>query len=259
MEAATQRSPIGSPRSSSACADGETIDLVTDVLASGRRTAQVRVTAVVDDRVIVTSIGSTGIRTEKGLTGQFETDAGPRAARTMRGQLAGHSGWARCRTSKPFGAVEYRHARCRGDGSGVVDVVAIHRTGSFDDAGRRCVRRRQWCPLPLRAAPARWGRTSLDNSMRFRLVPGSSGDARAAGEPRSGGYGHGTVRVWSEDGIFLAVGSQTREHDLPFRRGRDANIRCSGVTQAGHRGRTPVVDDWITAALEIMAADGSAA
>src|SRR5688500_10959395 len=52
--------------------NGETIEITTDVLAAGRRTAQVRVTATVGDRIIFTSVGSTGIRIENGLTGQFE-------------------------------------------------------------------------------------------------------------------------------------------------------------------------------------------
>ena len=50
---------------------GERITCQTDVLASGRRTAQVRVTGTVDGRVVFDAIGATASRGATGLHAQF--------------------------------------------------------------------------------------------------------------------------------------------------------------------------------------------
>jgi acyl-CoA thioesterase len=52
--------------------------------------------------------------------------------------------------------------------------------------------------------------TSLDNSMRFA---GASDTGwvllELQGNMAAGGYGHGIVRVWSQTGKLIAVGSQS--------------------------------------------------
>jgi acyl-CoA thioesterase len=190
--------------------NGSTIELQTDVLAAGRRTAQLRVTATVGDEIVFTSIGSTGIRIDNGLTGQFEqmpSLGGPDDAvdmwqgHTRAGQIPDHDSFRR--------AVEYRQMPA-GEGPGPVHMWARFTDGTpMSAAGIAFVA--DMVPVAIARGAGRFGAgTSLDNSMRF----GEIADAEwvlleLTGNLAAGGYGHGIVRVWAEDGTYLAVGSQT--------------------------------------------------
>ena len=62
--------------------------------------------------------------------------------------------------------------------------------------------------------------TSLDNSMRFGEVPEVEWVLlELQGNLAAGGYGHGIVRVWAEDGSYLAIGSQTASMIYIFEEG----------------------------------------
>src|SRR5689334_3751542 len=72
METATQRDAVWIATQFVAQARiGDRIDLVADVLAEGKRIAQVQVVAKVDDRIIFTALGATGHPRPAGLTGQY--------------------------------------------------------------------------------------------------------------------------------------------------------------------------------------------
>jgi len=67
-------------------------------------------------------------------------------------------------------------------------------------------------PLGVARAAGKLGAgSSLDNSMRFR---GGAADTdwvllELRGDFAQGGFGHGSVRVWTIDGTLLATGSQS--------------------------------------------------
>ncbi len=190
--------------------NGSTIAMQTDVLASGRRTAQTRVTATVRDEIVFTSIGSTGARNPDGLTGQFErmpSTGGPDEAEDM---WQGHTRAGQIPDQDSFRrAVEYRQMPA-GEGPGPVLMWARFTDGTpMSAAGIAFVA--DMVPVAVARSAGRMGAgTSLDNSMRFGEVPEVEWVLlELRGNLASGGYGHGIVRVWSEDGTYLAIGSQT--------------------------------------------------
>jgi acyl-CoA thioesterase len=82
-------------------------------------------------------------------------------------------------------------------------------------------------PLGVAQAAGKMGAgSSLDNSMRFR---GGVADTEwvlvdLAGELAHGGFGHGRVRVWAEDGALLAVGTQSASMRYLFEPGEPPNL-----------------------------------
>ncbi len=200
------------------------ITVVGEVLAPGRRTNQVRVTAVDESgAVMFASLGATGHLRDAGLTGTFEhapTVSSPDDSADTGG---------------PFIAM-LRNA-------GVTELPTLPRDVGFSSVvefrepdvldhpdrgpGRMCVwcRRRDRVPLspamlsyvadmvPLSVAHGARriaGGVSLDNTIRFAAAAPSEWvllDLRA--HFAAGGYGHGVAHVWSEDGELLATASQT--------------------------------------------------
>jgi len=186
--------------------NGETVELVTDVLAMGRRSAQVRVTAFVDEAVQFTSIGTTGIRTN-GLTGQFEQMpevAGPEDAVDI---WQGHTRPVETPDDPSFRRmVEYRDVSSGGplclwsrftDGRAMTPAAVAFVADMVPLAVARC-------------AGKMGAGSSLDNSMRFGVVPEVEWVLlELQGHLASGGYGHGSAKVWADDGTLIAVGGQT--------------------------------------------------
>lgn len=199
--------------------NGETIELVSDVLALGRRTAQLRVTAFVDDRIQFTSIGSTGIRSDRGLQGQFEQMPDTCAPDEATDRWEGHTRPVEAPDDPTFRRmVEYRDASPSDDGPMLMwSRFTDGRT--MTPAGVAFVA--DMVPLAVARGAGKMGAgSSLDNSMRFGLVePTEWVLLELQGNLASGGYGHGLVRVWSPDGAFIAIGSQTASmiylFDLP--------------------------------------------
>ena len=66
-------------------------------------------------------------------------------------------------------------------------------------------------PVAIARAAGKMGAgMSLDNSLRFGAMTSTEWVLlELQGNMASGGYGHGTVRVWSQDGTLLAIGSQS--------------------------------------------------
>ncbi len=190
--------------------NGETIELQTDVLASGRRTAQVRVTASVGDTIVFTSIGSTGVRIDSGLTGQFERMPSIGGPDDATDSWQGHTRMGQIPDDPTFRrAVEYRHAPMR-EGPGPVLMWSRFSNGQpMTPAGLAFVA--DMVPVAIARGAGKLGAgTSLDNSMRFGAVPETEWVLlELQGNLAAGGYGHGLVRVWAEDGTYLAIGSQT--------------------------------------------------
>lgn len=203
---------------------GADVDVLAEVLAAGKRTNQVRVTATsATGDTVFASLGATGHHRPDGLTGVFEHR--PTVAPPADSEIWG----------SPFtGLVR---------AAGLTDVPLPPRTTGFGIAvemrepaivdhpdpgpGRVClwVRRRDGVAVtpalaayladmvPMSVAYALGviaGGTSLDNTIRIGSFVESEWillDLRP--HLAVGGYGHGVAHVWSEDGHLLATASQT--------------------------------------------------
>ncbi len=200
------------------------VDVLAEVLAAGRRTNQVRVTATsaVGDTVFA-SLGATGHHRPGALNGEFERAPlveAPAAAERWASPASG--------VAKAAGMAEF-DLPARNTGFGT--AVEIREPTIIDHPdpgpGRMClwVRRRDGVAItPALAAyladmvpmgVARGlgmvgGGTSLDNTIRIGSFVDSEWillDLRP--HLAAGGYGHGIAHVWSEDGHLLATASQT--------------------------------------------------
>ena len=214
MEAATQRDVLWVTTQFVAPApNGHVIEMQTDVLASGKRTAQVRVTATIDGHVMYASLGSCGIPRENGFAGQFETmpvvmspqDSPARMHGPPRAEAPTEPGWAReCEYLMPDILENER------GGDGTMAMWTRLRNGRPMTPAQIAFAA-DMVPVAIARGAGKMGAgTSLDNSMRF--VGGAQTEwvlLELQGNMASGGYGHGLVRVWSQDGKLLAVGSQT--------------------------------------------------
>ena len=208
---------------STAPAEAE-IDVHTEVLAPGRRTNQVRVTATDPaGDVMFASLGATGRHLPEGLSGTFEHPP----VVTSPAESAESAG--------PFTAM-LRNA-------GIVEIPPMPTDIGFASVvefrepqvlehpdpgpGRMCmwVRRRDSVPLtpamvafiadmvPLSVAHGAGvvaGGISLDNTIRFASPEACEWvliDLRA--HFAAGAYGHGVAHIWSETGRLLGTASQT--------------------------------------------------
>lgn len=188
---------------------GAPVDLFVDVLAEGRRTSQVRVTATTDTGVVFASLGACGVLRAEAMTGTFEHRP------LVTAPEDGDVGFA-SRTDLDVGwhtVTEVRSA----------DILDHPDEGP----GRLCLwlRRRDGGPvtpaisayladlIPLsiaRGCGVSGAGTSLDNTIRIGAAAETEWillDMRP--NLAVGGYGHGVANVWTEDGQLLAVASQT--------------------------------------------------
>jgi acyl-CoA thioesterase len=207
IEAETGRDSLWVTVQFAASADvGDRIECHVEVLAEGHRTSQVRVTATVDDRLVLAALGATGLPRAGGLEVQIATmpEVGPPEAsatwvpkvpfvieegnrgwldlvdlREVSGGLPGLTLWARMRN----------HPMSRSGLGFIADLVPS---------------------AVVRAAGRAGGGTSLDNAIRFGPAPETDW-VLVELDPyfASGGYAHGAARLWSPDGTQLAVASQT--------------------------------------------------
>jgi acyl-CoA thioesterase len=188
---------------------GDTVGCVTEVLAHGRNISQVQVQGRHGDRLLFVSSGSTALPREGGFEGQYEQmptmtqpdDSTPLffgVVDTFRGFVA---------------QVEYREAQVVGDHENPPPLALWSR---LSDGRRFTPATIAFVADMVPGAMARTigkvgGGTSLDNSLRFSVVPVDVEwvllEMRA--HMASGSHAHGSVHVWSEDGALLAVGGQS--------------------------------------------------
>ena len=203
---------------------GAEVDVLGEVLAPGRRTNQVRVTATdASGAVMFASLGATGHLRPDGLTGTFE----------QRPEVASPDDSAD--SGGPFIAM-LRHAGVTElprmpEGVGFSSVVEFRepevRAHTDGGSGRMCMwcRRRDGEPLtpamlafvadmvPLsvaHGARTAAGGVSLDNTIRFAAAEPTEWvllDLRA--HFAAGSYGHGVAHLWGETGALLGTASQT--------------------------------------------------
>ncbi len=189
---------------------GRTVDLQVEVLAAGRRTSQVRVTATTDDGVVFASLGACGVLRPDGLAGTFEER--PQVSRPDEGPLGfqpsgrdGESGW--------HTAVEVRIAEIHSHpdpGPGRV-CLWLRRSDRGPVTPALAGYLADLVPLSIvRGCGVTGAGTSLDNTIRIGAAAETEWillDLRP--NLAVGSYGHGIANVWTEDGRLLAVASQT--------------------------------------------------
>jgi acyl-CoA thioesterase len=222
MEAETAREALWTTVQYAGSADiGERIDCHVEVLANGKRTSQVRMTATVGERTVLAAIGATGqprvgpvevtlpVRPDVPAPADCEEwGSSHRRWRAAAGidEDAPPTSWlqiAEMRQATESGAIWAR----------MKDGVQTRATVAFlADMVPSAV---------VRAAGKMGGGTSLDNSMRFGRIVETDWILLDM-DPwfGTGGYLHGAARVWAEDGTLLGVASQTAsamvwEGDVP--------------------------------------------
>jgi acyl-CoA thioesterase len=212
MEAATQRGALWITTQYIATARlGDTIECTTEVMATGRNVSQVQVVGRSGDRVLFLSVGSTAIPREGGLEGQYQFMP---AATPPEETEAMVFGFGRADGFRGFTEqVEYRLASEVKPHDGTPPLLMWARL----DAGRAV------SPATIsfmadmvpgaiaRAAGLVGGGTSLDNSLRFGRIPDGQEWIllELRGQMAVGAHAHGSVKVWTRDGVLVAVGGQS--------------------------------------------------
>lgn len=207
LEAETERPALWATVQFAGSADvGDRIDCSFEVLAQGRRTSQVRMTATVGDRVMLAAIGAAGEERPDSLSAQF--GAMP--------EVAPPDDLPPWRPNVPFPVSLERPSWLQ-----VAEIREARLPTGRHAIWARMRDRRQtratlgfladMVPSGVVAAAGRAGAgTSLDNSMRFGAPPDTEWMLLEY-DPYfiAGGYAHGAGRIWSEDGVLLGVASQT--------------------------------------------------
>jgi acyl-CoA thioesterase len=190
---------------------GDRIDCAVEVLASGRRASQVRVTARLGDQELFCAVGATATPKESALAGSFEAFPdvpGPQDAEPFRFPMPP-------KLRNPEGDLER-----------LLEIRIARRPGEKVEPGQL----RYWVRVQgQRATPAvlgyaadmvpmsvvhalgrMGGGTSLDNTLRLG-APADTEWILLDLHPHSarGGYGTGTAHLWAPDGTLLATASQT--------------------------------------------------
>lgn len=204
MEAETARDALWTTVQYVGSADiGERIDCHVEVLANGKRTSQVRMTATVGERIVLAAVGGTGAA----RTGPIEAQLPSMPAVPPPEEC---DGWGSMRRwhdpDRPTGWLQIADMRQVDDGGAVwarmhAGVQTRATVAFLADMVPSSV---------VRAAGKMGGGTSLDNSIRYgRLVDTEWILLDMDPWLGSSGYVHGAARVWSEDGTLLGVASQT--------------------------------------------------
>lgn len=205
MEAESGRGALYATVQFAGSADtGERIDCSVEVLARGRRTSQLRMTASVGDRIVLAAIGATGDPPAGAVSAQF----GSMPAVAPPGESAP---W---RPNVPFPIPTDVPSWLTG-----AELREAEGPSHALWARRRDMRQTRatlgfladMVPSAVVRAAGRVGAgTSLDNSMRFGATPDTEW-ILVDFDPYlvSGGYAHGAARLWAEDGTLLGVASQT--------------------------------------------------
>ena len=223
VQAATGRDPrwvtaqfIGQPGM------GAVIEWTTEVLASGRRSAQLSVRATSEGAVAFTALGAVGEAVEGGLEGQYRTM--PRVAspaETTKGETLASIPNPDSYTQR----IELREADVL-DADGPPAAIWVRRRDDLPFTPVGLAFAADFVPLAVARAAHKVGAgASLDNTMRFR---GGETEGWVLlelwGDLCSGGYGHGTVLIWSQAGELLATGSQTAAMKYVWDEGDHPNL-----------------------------------
>jgi acyl-CoA thioesterase len=207
LEAESGRAALYATVQFAASADvGDRVDCHVEVLAAGKRTSQLRMTATVNDRVVLAAIGATADDRADAISAQFGTmpdvprpeDAGEWRPRVPFPIPRDVPSWLTISDLRDAPTGDHRQAMWARMRDMPMTRSAL---GFLADMVPSAV---------INAAGRQGGGTSLDNAMRFGPLPDTDWilvdfDPYLA----SGGYAHGAARLWSSDGVLLGVASQT--------------------------------------------------
>jgi acyl-CoA thioesterase len=192
---------------------GDRFACTTEVLAEGRSAAQVRVTARVDGREIFCALGATAHRKLGRIEAAFEPFPAVAPPEESAPFLIPIPDAMRARAaSGTLRNIEMRNAPpLPGSPTARNHLTLWVRVPGRPATPAVIAYLADMVPLSIaRAADRAGGGSSIDNTMRFA---GATTDEWILLEldPHlaSGGYGHGSVLVWSPDGRLLASGGQT--------------------------------------------------
>jgi acyl-CoA thioesterase len=255
MEAATQRDVLWcSTQFVSQPFLGDRVTWDVERLAVGRRAAQLLVRARANDDTAFVAIGSTGIAAPDGLTGQYvpmpevsppdESPAHQMRRADRRGEQeaqrrpvgTGEPGEQLAESPQGMAAepsaeswakhIELRQAELRGDPRPSLALWARRRDeGPHTPAVLAFIA--DMVPVAVARAAGKLGAgSSLDNSMRFHGGDADTGWVLVElhGELANGGFGHGSLRVWTAEGKLVATGSQTAAMRFLFDEGETPNL-----------------------------------
>ena len=228
MEAATRRPCLWiTTQYVSQAQLGDLIECSVEVLANGRHISQCQVTGRLGGRVLFVAIGSTATPRPGGLEGQYEEMpevTGPEKAPPM---THGPRFEAPPEDVPGFHSrMEFRVAQSIGPAEGAPPMALWARLApSAVPAGAGGLTRAGISfladmvpPAIARAAGIAGGGFSLDNSLRFGDLPGGVEWVllELRGHMSHGSHGHGSVRIWTEDGTLVAVGGQSANMRFSF-------------------------------------------
>jgi acyl-CoA thioesterase len=223
MEAATGRPTLWLTTQFVGTAErGEVVACTTAVVAGGRRVAQVQVDARVGDRLVFTSLGATAVPRDGGLDGGFRTMPevpGPDDCDALMIGAARFGDVSGFRLVTEYREVWAGEADSAGE-PGAAPAVPRHPVALWGrlTGGRSLTRASlaflaDMVPLAVARAAGKYGAgISLDNSLRFGAATRDDDEwvlLDIEGDMATGGFGHGVVRMWTDDGRLVAVGTQT--------------------------------------------------
>ncbi|CAN5681646.1 hypothetical protein BH10ACT3_BH10ACT3_15400 [soil metagenome] len=183
---------------------GDTLDIDVEQLAKGRSTTQTRLTAWHDGEVVLAALGSSGELRDDVIEADFGTmpdasdpETAPSWDHMVPIDLSGKFG--------PFKTAEFRRAS---EGTTAMMWLRMH---DMRQTVETIAYLADFVPAGVVRAAGRVGvGISLDNSIRFGPAPDTEWilvdvDPYFA----RGGFLHGGARIWSQDGVLLAVAAQT--------------------------------------------------
>jgi acyl-CoA thioesterase len=208
MEAETARTALWATCQYAGSADlGERVDLHVEVLAQGKRTSQVRMTATCGDRLVLSAIGSTGAlkpadQSIEVTVGSMPDVGGPEDAEGWGPRPEMIERMGEMRAASWLAIAEMRQLESGQIWARMRSGLQTRATLSFlADMVPSSV---------VRAGGRMGGGTSLDNAVRFgRMVDTEWVLLDFDPYLATGGYLHGGARLWAEDGTLLGYGSQT--------------------------------------------------
>ena len=208
QEAVTQRDALWTTAQFVGSASvGDRLDCDVAVLAHGRRSSQLKITIRQDDRVVVVALGAAGAHGVTPMEAQVPTMpdvGGPDDAEDFIGRMQQASpeftrtGWSE--------RAELRRVDLPDRG------LAMWGRMRDQPLSRPAVAfMADFVPLSVAQVTGEFGGgISLDNSMRFgRLVDSEWVLYDYDPQFATGGYLHGGVRAWAQDGTLLGYASQT--------------------------------------------------
>ena len=188
---------------------GERLTFTVEELAAGRRTSQVRLSAMVGDRLVLAALGSTAEVNDGSFgapLGAMPEVSSPEDSAPFEVNLPFEL--PEVVEVGPFATAEFREATTTADTAQVWARMRDH-APSRSTLGYLA----DFVPAAVvRAAGHLGGGRSLDNSIRFgQPVPSGTEWILIDNDPylADNGYVHGAARIWTRSGELLAVASQS--------------------------------------------------